>query len=477
MLLGTMGAGVGLGVAYWLLHALISLLPAGTPRVAEIGIDARVLGFTVMVSLIAGLASGLLPALRASRGNVHVALKSGSARTGTARRRLSETLVVAQLALAVVLVAGAGLLIKSLWLLRQVDPGFRAEQVVAVEIPLPSFPRDTATRARAFYDDVLTRVRALPRMRMAAVTSTLPFGTTHGGAAIDIEAHPTPPGGEVPFPELTTVSPDYLRVLGIPLLSGRAFETSDREGAPLVAVVDASAARTLWPNESPLGQRIKFVWSKEWITVVGVVGDVRRDSLSAGVQPSFYLPYHQAPGAGAMHLVLRLDGDDLDETMSGAIRSAIASVDRTVPPGTFRTLRGLVDASAARPRFATVLLAAFAAVALLLGAVGIYGVISYAVTRRTREIGVRMALGARRFDVLMMVAREGGWLTAIGVGAGLLIALGAGRLLGGLLYGVRPADPLVFVSVPAVLALVAFVASVIPARRASRVDPVIAMRE
>ena len=178
-----------------------------------------------------------------------------------------------------------------------------------------------------------------------------------------------------------------------------------------------------------------------------------------------------------MHLGLRLDGDDLDETMSGAIRNAIGSVDRTVPLGNFRTLRGLVDASAARPRFATVLLAAFAAVALLLGAVGIYGVISYGVTRRTREIGVRMALGARRSDVLRMVAREGGWLTAIGVGVGLLIALGAGRLLAGLLYGVRPADPLVLLSVPAVLALVALVASVIPARRASRVDPVIAMRE
>jgi putative ABC transport system permease protein len=226
-----------------------------------------------------------------------------------------------------------------------------------------------------------------------------------------------------------------------------------------------------------MGQRIKFVWSKEWITVVGVVGDVRRDSLSAAAQPSFYLPYQQAPGAAAMQLVLRTDGMELDETLASAIRSAVASVDRSVPVGAFRTMRALVDASAARPRFTTVLLAAFAAVALLLGAVGIYGVISYAVTRRTREIGVRMALGARRSDVLRLVAREGGWLTAIGVGVGLVIAVGAGRLLAGLLYGVRPADPLVLVTVPIVLAIVALAASVVPARRASRVDPVIAMRE
>jgi predicted permease len=327
---------------------------------------------------------------------------------------------------------------------------------------------------------VLEQVKAIPGVRSAAVASVLPFGgvgSMQSSFAADIEAHPVPPGGSVPMLVRTVVSDDYFRTMGIPLLRGRALGPADRDSAPPVALVDELTARRMWPNADPVGQRFRPVWVKPWITVVGVVGTVKRDSLNSAGEVSVYLPAGVTSGFNfptQMTLVVRTDGDVA--TLAPRLRAAVASVDPSVPVKAVRPLDALVSNSAARARFTMLLLAAFAAVALTLGAVGVYGVVAYAVARRTREIGVRMALGARATDVLAMVLREGGTLAGIGVALGVAGALATSRVLAGFLFGVTPTDLAVFVSVPAVLGIVALGACVIPARRAARVDPVTALR-
>jgi predicted permease len=481
VLLALIGGVIGLVVAAGGTRALLAFLPPGMPRVTEVRIDVRVLAFTMATALVTGIAFGFAPALRASRPTLQVAL-GGTRNAGgsLARRRLSESLVVAQIALGVVLVAGAGLLIKSFWRLHQVDLGFRADEVVAADIPIPSFTSDTTTRARAFFDQVLEQARAIPGVKSAAVASVLPFGGTgsmQSSFAAEIEAHPTPPGGSAPMLVRTVVSPDYFKTMGIPLVRGRPLTDADREGGPAVALVDELTARRLWPNADAIGQRFRPVWLKPWITVVGVVGTVKRDSLSSAGEVAIYLPTTNLAlfwFPPQMSLVLRTTSPL--STLAPRIQAAVAAIDRTVPVPQPRLVRTLVADSAARTRFTVVLLATFAGVALSLGGVGIYGVVAYAVARRTREIGVRMALGAKAADVLGMVLREGGMLAGAGVALGILGALAASRALSGFLFGVTPYDPAVFVTVPLLLGLVALGACVIPARRASRVDPVVALR-
>ena len=481
VMLGLMGGMIGLVVAAAGVRALLLLLPAGMPRVTEIAIDGRVLAFTLVTALATAIGFGLAPALRASRPTLQAILGATRNASGTlARRRLSDWLVVAQIALGVILVAGAGLLIKSFWRLHQVQLGFRPEQVVAADIPIPSFSSDSATRARVFYESVLEQVRAIPRVRSAAVASVLPFGgagSMQSSFAADIEAHPVPPGGSAPMLVRTVVSDDYFSTMGIPLERGRGLTSADREGTPSVALVDELTARRLWPNEDAMGQRFRPVWLKPWVTVVGVVGTVKRDSLNSSGEVSIYLPMGNTAGfwfPTQMTLVVRTDADEA--SLASQLRTAVGRVDPTVPVNAVRPLRDLVSSSAARARFTMLLLATFAGVALTLGAVGIYGVVAYAVTRRTREIGVRMALGARASDVLAMVLREGGMLAASGVTLGIIGALATSRVLAGFLFGVTPLDPTVFVAVPALLGAVALGACLLPARRAARVDPVTALR-
>jgi predicted permease len=481
VMLGLVGGALGLLVAVVGVRALLLLIPDGMPRVTEVAIDARVLAYTMVTALATGLGFGLAPALRASRPTLQAVLGATRNAGGTAaRRRLSELLVVGQIALGVVLVAGAGLLIKSFWRLHQVELGFRPEQVIAADIPIPAFPSDSVVRGRAFFDRVLEQVREIPGVRSAAVASVLPFGgvgSMQSSFAADIEAHPVPPGGSVPMLVRTVVSDDYFRTLGIPLLRGRGFTLADRDSTPTVAAVDELTAQRLWPNADPLGQRFKPVWVKPWVTVVGVVGTVKRDSLNSAGEVSVYLSTRNTAGSlfpTQMTLVLRIDADA--PALTSRLRAAVASVDPTVPVKAVRPVADLVSDSAARARFTMLLLATFAAVALALGAVGVYGVVAYTVARRTREIGVRMALGARASDVLTMVLREGGTLAAAGVALGIAGALAASRVLAGFLFGVTPTDTAVFVSVPAVLGIVALGACVIPARRAARVDPVTALR-
>jgi predicted permease len=481
VILSLFGGALGVVVAALGVRGLLLLIPPGMPRIAEVAIDFRVLAFAMLTALTTGVAFGLIPALRASRPTLQSVLSATRNAGGTlARRKVSEILVVAQIALGVVLVAGAGLLIKSFWRLHQVELGFRPEQVIAADIPIPAFASDTMQRARAFYNDVLQQVRAIPGVRSAAVASVLPFGgigSMQNSFAASIEAHPVAPGENVPMLVRTIVSDDYFKTMGIALKRGREFTPADRDGTPAVALIDEYTAKAMWPNEDALGQRFRPAWMQPWTTVVGIVGTVKRDSLNSAGEVSIYLPSTNTGGfwfPTQMTLVVRTDASVA--TFSQRIRSAVSSIDPLVPVKSVRAVNELIDNSAARARFTMLLLATFAGVALTLGAVGVYGVVAYAVTRRTREIGVRMALGARASDVLAMVLREGGMLAGIGVALGVVGALAASRLLAGLLFGVAPNDPTVFVTVSALLGAVALVACAAPAARAARVDPLTALR-
>lgn len=477
LIVAALGAVGGLALAAADVRILVAMLPPGTPRAADITVDGHVLVFTSVLALLSGLAFGMLPALRASRLDVQSSLRNDG-RTGDTPQRASEgrTLAVAQIALAVILVSAAGLLLKSFWRLRQVDLGFDTSHVLAAEIPLPSFDRDTAARAPEFYDAVLERARTIPGVRVAAAATSIPFGATAYPAAMEVEAHPTPPGAGPAEPIRTTVTPDYFRALGIPVLRGRAFTDADRAGAPAVAIIDATAAKTFWPTEDAIGQRIRYVWLHDWITIVGVVGTVMRDSLSGSAQPSLYVPMAQASFAGEMQIVIRTTGAVRTGDLASQLRGVVVAVDPAVPVTDVRPLDGLVAASASRTRFSVVLLVLFAAVALLLGATGIYGVMTAAVSRRTREIGVRMALGATAHSALRLVLRESALVTIAGILIGIGGAIATGHLLRGLLFGVGAVDVPVLIAVAALLATVTLLASLAPARRAARVDPVVAIR-
>jgi putative ABC transport system permease protein len=476
LIVAALGAAAGFALAVVGVRVLVAMLPAGTPRTQEIAIDGHVLAFTLVLAAVSGLAFGMLPALRATRLDVQTSLRRDG-RTGAAPRATSASrvLAVAQVALAVVIVTAAGLLLKSFWRLRQVDLGFDTQHVLAAEVPLPSFDRDTAARAPAFYQAVVERARGLPGVRAAAAGSALPFGATAYTAAMEVEAHPTPIGGVPAEPLRIAVTPDYFRVLAIPLLRGRGLTDADRAGAPAVALIDAAAAKKLWPNEDAIGQRIRYVWLHDWITVVGIVGDVKRDSLSGTAEPSLYLPMEQT-NAQEMIIAVRAGSDADARRIVSALRGVVAVVDPTVPVSDVRSLDGFVADSAAGARFTTTLLALFAAVALLLGATGIYGLMTSAVSRRTREIGVRMALGATSRGVLRMVLSESAAVTGVGVLLGIAGAVASARLMRGLLFGVSAIDVTVLAAVAALLGLVSIVAALAPARRASRIDPLRAIR-
>lgn len=476
LIVAALGAATGLVIAATGVRVLVAMLPPGTARAEEIAVDGHVLAFTLALAALSGLAFGMLPALRATQLDVQSSLRRGG-RSGDAPRHIAATraLAIGQVALAVVIVTAAGLLLKSFWRLHQVGLGFDTNHVLAAEVPLPSFDRDTTVRGPAFYDAVVARTRTIPGVGIAAAASSLPFGAVAYPAAMEVEAHPLPPGSIPLEPIRTTVTPDYFRALAIPLLRGRAFTDADRAGSPLVTIVDASAAKTFWPNEDAIGQRIRYVWDKNWFTVVGIVGDVTRDSLSGSVQPSLYLPMAQS-FAQEMLIVTRASTSADISQISPALRTVVADVDPTVPVGDVHPLDGFIAESAARARFTATLLALFAAVALLLAATGIYGVMTAGVSRRRREIGVRMALGATSRGVLHMVLRESAAVTAVGIVLGAAGAIAAGALLRGLLFGVGAIDLPVLTAVAALLAAVAVLAALAPARRASRIDPLSAIR-
>ena len=481
LVVGVAAGAVGVGVAALALRGLVALLPAALPRTEAIALDGRVLAFALAAALLTSVVAGLLPAVRATRPGLATLLADGArgGSVGRSRRRAADLLVAVQVGLAVLLAVGAGLLGRSVAGLLAVDTGFRREAAATLALTLPSFPGDSLVRGRAYYAAVLARVRALPGVRHAAVASALPIDAQPAlnEGVLEIEAHPTPRGAAPPAFTQTLVTPEYPEALGIRLLRGRALADSDRDGAPAVALVDSLAAARYWPGEEPVGQRVRYVADTAWMTVVGVVSTVRRDSLNGLAEPSVYTPVAQSRVPSRARLVVRGDPRAVAHPAGlASLAAAARAVDPQTPVGRPAPLADVVAASAARARFTARLAALFALVALAVGAVGVYGVVAYQATARTRELGVRAALGATRPQLRRLVLADGGRLAAGGALLGVLAAVASTRLLAGLLYGVSPLDPGVLVGAPALLAAIALLASAIPAWRASRVDPTVALR-
>ena len=474
LVIAALGGALGILLALGGTRLLVGALPADTPRLAEVAVDLRVLAFAGAASLACALLFGAVPALRLTSGAMQLALREG--RGGgphLSRRRLSSTLVVAQLALGVVLVIGAGLLIRSFWEIQRVEPGFRTERLLSARITPPQATHGTRSRQLELHRALLERVAALPGVAQVAGTTQLPFDRGDHRSAFLIEGF-TPDPNDLPLLELRSVTPGYTELLGIPLLGGRALLADDGADAPPVALVDEAAARLHWGGEDPVGRCIRYPWrGAECLTVVGVVGTVRNNDLTAEPEGAVYVPLEQRP-AGALTLVVRTAGEP--EALAPALRAAVREVDPTVPVSEMRAVDRLVAESMERPRLAALLLAAFAGLALALGAIGIYGVIAYSVQQRSREMGVRLALGAASTDLFGLVLRQAALLALLGGTIGLLGAIASTRVLRSLLFGVTTLDPLVFLAVPLVLAAVTLLAAFLPARRATRVDPMEVLR-
>jgi putative ABC transport system permease protein len=471
-------AAVGLLFARWVLDLLVALAPASIPRVANVTIDLPVLGATLAIALLIATAVAIVPALQARRVQVHSMLKAETGRTASAgrvRRRVQSALVIVQVSLAIVLSIGAGLLIKSFWHVRHVDPGFRAEGVLKLEYQLPEsrylqrrveFPNWPTVRR--FHDELLERVRALPQVNAVGVTGDHPLaaGFTNSFVVVGREAEARD------WPEISVrrVSGDYPRVVGLALLSGRHLRDSDTTQTTPVVAINETARRMFFAKQDPIGQQIAFWGTRR--TVVGVVANEKIHGFEKATPPAAYVPFNQAPFGGT--LLVRVDGDPA--AAAASIRAVFRDLDPALAVFGVEPLRQTVAESMAERRFTMLLLGSFAALTLLLSALGIYGVLSYGVTQRTSEIGVRMALGAQPGSVLRLIIGQGVTLVAAGLAVGIVGALLLTRLLATLLFGITPTDPLTFAAAPLVLILTAIVASYLPARRAARVDPVVALR-
>lgn len=477
LLLALAGGAAGLLLATWLAGLLGSLISTdtigGLARVTTITIDLRVLGFTLLVSLLTGLLFGLFPALQLSPPNLNDSLKEGGRSSGFHSRKLRSALLVSEVALAIVLLVGAGLLIRSFVKLLNVDPGYRAENLLTAWIALPPRYRDNAQRVQ-FYEQVLQRLASLPGVASVGATSHLPLTGYNMGSRLRVEGRSPQPGEQEPSAPVARVNPAYFRTMGISLRAGRLFNDGDAQDAPSVALLSESLARKLFPKADPLGKRLNVGGSgAEWTTVIGVVNDLRYSGLDQQVEQAVYLSYWQMPRAG-MALVLRATVEPA--SLAPALRNAVREVDPTLPSYDVLTMNERLFNSFAARRFNLLLLGGFATLALLLAGVGIYGVLSYVVTQRMHEIGIRMALGARGADVMRLIIRQGMTLVAFGVALGSLGAVALTRLMASLLFGVSATDPPTFIAVVSLLTLMALVACWIPARRATQVDPLIALR-
>jgi len=476
-LLAGLGGSLGLLLALWGMDALLALSPAEIPRLQTVSVDARVLGFTLALTLLTGLLFGLVPALQAARINLHESLKeSGRGTTQTpAQRRIFSALVVAEVALALVVLMGAGLLLNSFLRLRRVELGIQTPNVLTVEVNLPSAhynDRELRTQRLNFYGQVMPRLQALPGVVAVGAIDSLPLNGSQREWTFRKEGQILAPS-ERPVAGFQVATTDYFRAMGIELLRGRAFTEADRYETPQVVIVNESFARRFYPQEDPLGQRIIIRDRPQACEIVGIVNDVRHFGPHKEPGPEMYVPYNQL-AVGAVPLVVRAKSEPA--ALAEAVRKEIAAVAPEVAVGKIRTMTQLMTAALAEWRFALLLLGLFAGVALLLAAVGIYGVMAYAVTRRRHEFGVRLALGAQAQDLLRLVLRQGMTLVLIGVALGVAAALALTRLLKTLLFGVSASDPLTFVGVALLLTFVALLACWIPARRATKVDPVIALR-
>lgn len=477
LLIAIVGGVLGMLLATWGTQALLALAPGNLPRLSGVHIDLRILLVSLGVSVACGLIFGLVPALTASKTNLVVSLKD-SERTdsgGTRKQWLRRTLVVAEVAMALVLLISAGLLVRSFRKLLDVKPGFNPENVLTLRLSLPSAQYNSPTKVAAFYDDVLARVSGLPGVQHAGAAFQTPFTQGGDNSMFSIRDWHANPGDPAPHADYAYVSSDYFRAIGLPILKGRDFQPSDmRAGnyfAPnSVAIIDEELARRFWPKGDALGAGISFSQQGPWATVVGIVATAQLKDLSEQSKGTFYLPSY----FWSSTLVVRTAGDP--RLLTAAIRDQVLAVDPNQPVYDVKTMEQRVAATLETRRFAVVLLGVFGGLALLLAAIGLYGVLAFAVSQRTHEIGIHMALGAQRRDVLLMVLRQGMSLVLIGGAAGVIGAYALTRTIRSLLFEVGPTDLLTFISVPLLLAVVGFVACYLPARRATKVDPMVALR-
>jgi predicted permease len=491
MILSLVSGIVGVLTAMTALH-FAQFLPTRIPRLAEVQVDWTVLGFALLVSLLAGLGFGLVPALQSSKAEIAVAMREGARGSGTSGKtsRLRGLLIASESALAVVLMVGAGLLLRTFWGLLQENPGFNPSRIVAANLWLPSPNNPDMDRyakpeiLNSFVRETVRRVSAIPGVDLASMTTDLPVTHLSRLRAINIEDRPDESGKGL-VSEVTSVSPEYFNVLQASLVSGRFFAEDDQPGKQLVVIVDESTARTYWPHRDPIGRRLGIgrtpaaartaTTTPPWSTVVGVIKDIKSDGLDQSGGPHIYSPIYQFPGIRNLSVTVRTS---LSATsLEPLIRREIHAVDPDLPVFNVRTMNEVIDGSLASRRFSAELVGVFAVVALLLASVGIYGLLAYMVGQRTHEIGVRMALGAMPSTIGKMIVSRGVGLTGIGVGIGLLLSGIMAPMISTVLYGVRPLDPAVFLAVPLILMVVALLASYIPARRAARVSPIVALRE
>jgi putative ABC transport system permease protein len=478
VLLALLGGAMGLLLALWAVSLIETLGSHVMPSFSGIKVDPRVLGFTAVISMLTSVIFGLAPALHGSKPDLNETLKDGGRSSGASAssNRLRGTLVVSEMALALVLLICAGLLIRSVMRLHDVDPGFNQSHLLTMNVPLPESRYPKRDSWIAFYRQAVNRIETLPGVQAAGFTSVLPFSDNFDGRSLAVEDHPVPRGEEISV-DLYVITPAYLQTMSIPLREGRAVTEQDTENATLVALINETMAGELWPHESPLGKRIKFPGFEEnaqpWRTIVGVMSNVKQYGLDKEARMQIYLPEAQYPNSG-MTLVVRTKVDP--SNLIASVRSEIHAVDQELAVDSIATMEQLLADSISLQRFSLLLLMIFAGIALALAGVGIYGVISFTVTQRTREIGVRMALGAASSDILKLVVRQSIGLSLIGIGIGLCASLGLTRLLAALLFGVSPTDPVTFTVISLLLMGVALAASFIPARRAMRVDPMNALR-
>jgi putative ABC transport system permease protein len=490
LLLSLIGGAAGIATAKGALGLILRFVPANVPRLNEVRIDGVVLAFALLISLLTGLVFGIAPALHSARGAVFSAIREGGRGSGFSTRtgRLRDLLIISELAFAVLLMVGAGLLLRTLRHLLQENPGFNPTHIVTANLQL-SHPNDPKTdpyfglsRRAAFDREVLRRMRAIPGVELAAITSALPASNSDPNAvgglaneALAVEDRPVESAQDL-HAERIRISPDYFRVLGATLRRGRSFTEGDEDGKPLVAIVDESTAHRYWPDRDPLGRRLRFGRdpTTPWTTVVGIVQDIKSDGLDIDGVPHIYVSTYQ-DSSKRLSVVLRtsLPAGQLESQ----IRREIQSIDPGLPVFDVASLNDVLDRSLASRRFSADLVGGFAGLALLLASVGIYGLLAYMVSQRSREIGIRMALGARREDILAMFLNKGIALAGMGIAAGLALSASTASLMASLLYEVRSRDPAVFLVVPLLLLIVAVAASYLPARRATKVNPMIALRE
>ncbi len=474
LLLALCGAAAGLLIALWSLRFLERLVPSGISGLAPLDVDARVLAFTLAVALLTGAICGLAPTLQALRLDIHQVLKQGGARATAGGRGLQKALVIGEVALAFVLTIGAGLMIQTLARVRGTDTGFRTDHMLSVRIAPAGRKYREAARREAFYSDVLRRVSALPGVISAGFSNGVPVAFKGWVNGFTIEGRPVLGGDRITNANYRVVTPDYLATLGVPLREGRALERYDNAGAPSVAVINETMKRKFWPDESPLGRRLRFGTGEPWISIIGVVGDMHQAGLDVAPKAELYLPAAQAQDF-ASWLAVRTQG--APEHLAAPVREAIHAVDPNIAIVDLSTMEQILDREVYQRRVHAFVFAVFAGLALVLSSIGIYGVLACFVSQKSQEIGIRMALGASPARILRASFGQGLTLGAAGIGIGILGALGLTHALSRLLFGITPSDPATFVSIAAGLLAIAAVGSYIPARRAMRVDPIEALRQ